>query len=72
MNSSGKEPSEKARLMIVVMGWRRESRHDLRSLVGILSKLQVALDDERIAFCTSVLVAGEKLESRGIGLREVW
>ena len=57
--------------MILVIGWRRESRHDLRSLVGILSKLQVALDGERIAFCTSVVVAGEKLESRGIGLVEV-
>ena len=53
LKGSGKMPSERARLMIVVIGVNKESRHDLRRKVGMLSREQEAEEDERIAFLTS-------------------
>jgi hypothetical protein len=64
---SGKMPSDKERLMRVVMGWRRESIHALRRQVGITSDGQEALDEERIATFTSSGVAGRNEERGGGG-----
>src|ERR1043165_2943398 len=60
-------PSDKERLMRVVMGWRRESTHALRRPVGITSDGQEALDEERIATFTSSGVAGRNEERGGGG-----
>ena len=40
--------------MILVIGRIRESRQDLRRKVGMISREQVALDDIKIAFRTSL------------------
>ena len=45
----GKMPSDRERLMMVVMGMIRASRQLLRRWVGIESRSQDALDEERIA-----------------------
>jgi len=64
----GKEPSERERLMMLVMGTMRESIQDLRRRVGIISREQVASEEERIADLTSSVVAGQKWESKGGGV----
>jgi len=46
---------------MVVIGVRRELRHDFSNLVGISSRLQVESEDARMAFLTSSDEAGEKL-----------
>ena len=61
----GKEPSERERLMILVMGTMSESIQDLRRRAGIISREQVASEEERIADLTSSVVAGQKWESKG-------
>ena len=61
----GKVPSERARLMMLVLGSRRESRHDLSRKVGIISRVQEALEDLRMAILTSSVLAGEKDDRQG-------
>ena len=65
LNESGKMPSESARLIMLVMGSKRESRHDLIRKVGMMSRAQEALEDLRIAALTLAMLAGEKAERRG-------
>ena len=65
MNESGKMPSESARLIIFVMGSKRETRHDLIRKVGMMSRAQEALEDLRIAALTSAMLAGVKDERQG-------
>lgn len=67
LDSEGKVPSASAKLMRVVIGWTRVSRHDLSREVGIISREQVALEEFKMALRTSSTVAGEKLVSRGGG-----
>lgn len=67
MKESGKEPSEMAKLMMVVIGTNKESRHDLRRNVGMISSEDEAEEDERIAFLTSWWSAGRKVEQGGGG-----
>ena len=67
LNSLGKMDSEMERLMRVVIGRRRESRHDLRRHVGIRSREQVASEEDSMAVRTSSIVAGEKVERKGGG-----
>ena len=62
LKESGKIPSERARLIILVIGSRRESRQDLSRKVGMISRSQKAFDDLRIAILTSSVDAGEKDE----------
>ena len=62
LKESGKIPSERARLIILVLGSRRESRQDLSRKVGMISRSQEAFDDLRIAILTSSVDAGEKDE----------
>ena len=49
--------SLKHRLIRVVIGGARESRHALRTVVGIKSRAQVASDDARMEDLTSDMVA---------------
>ena len=65
MKDWGKIPSESARLMMLVIGSRRESRQDLSRNVGIISRAQEAFEDLRIAVLTSSMLAGEKGERQG-------
>ena len=65
LKESGKRPSERARLIMLVMGSKRESRQDLIRKVGMISRAQEALEDLRIAALTSSVLAGEKDERRG-------
>ena len=65
LKESGKRPSERARLIMLVMGSKRESRQDLIRKVGMISRAQEALEDLRIATLTSSLLAGEKDERQG-------
>ena len=51
-------PSESERLMIVVIGDRRESMQDFKSFVGIRSREHVEFEEERMALWTSRVVAG--------------
>jgi hypothetical protein len=60
LNWSGKIPSLKERLTMLVIGWRRALRQDLSSLVRMVLRLQVESRDARIAVLTSAGVAGEK------------
>ena len=53
------------RLMRVVIGKMRTSRQDLRREVGMKSREQVALEEDKIAERTSAVVAGRKDERRG-------
>ena len=55
--------------MIFVIGRIRESRQDLRRKVGIISREQVAFDDIKIAFLTSLEVARENSAKTG-GIEE--
>ena len=57
--------SERERLMRVVMGWSKESRHDFSNLVGRMSREQVESLDDRIIILTSSGVAGVKLIKGG-------
>ena len=65
LKESGKIPSRRARLIMLVIGSSRESRQDLSRKVGIISRSQEALEDLRIAILTSSVLAGEKDERRG-------
>ena len=65
LKESGKRPSERARLIMLVMGSKRESRQDLIRNVGMISRAQEALEDLRIAALTTSLLAGEKDERLG-------
>ena len=65
MNKWDKIPSESARLIMLVIGSRRESRQDFRRNVGIISRAQEAFEDFRIAVLTSSMLAGEKDERHG-------
>ena len=53
LNESGKMPSESARLIMLVMGSKRESRHDLIRKVGMMSRAQEALEDSSPDFCNA-------------------
>ena len=66
LKEDGKVPSERERLMIVVIGGRRQSIHDFRRIVGMISREHVEFEDERMALRTSSMVAGGKSE-RGRG-----
>src|SRR6267154_2970696 len=66
---SGKVPSEIDRFMRVVIGKMRTSRQDLRRVVGMKSREQVALEEDKIAERTSAVVAGRKDERSGGGRR---
>ena len=66
----GKFPHTKSRIYdISYIGRIRESRQDLRRKVGIISREQVALDENRIAFRTSLEVARENSGNTG-GIEE--
>ena len=67
MKDVGKVPSERERLIRVVIGARRESRQDLMSLVGMGSSGQVEFEDERMTRRTSSCDAGDRLSSGGGG-----
>ena len=71
LNLCKKDPSDKAKLMILVMGCIKESRQDLRRKVGIVSRQQVALEDVRIALRTSSELDGEKMVRDGGGYWQV-
>jgi hypothetical protein len=58
LKEDGKVPSESERLMIVVIGDRRESMQDFKSFVGIRSREHVEFEEERMALRTSRVVAG--------------
>src|SRR5271155_2846298 len=64
---SGNDPSKRERLTKVVIGVSSAGRHDLRSLVGIESRKQVASDDVWMAEAISSGVAGEKFSNGGGG-----
>jgi len=65
LNSLGNVLSEMHRLRSVVMGGRRASRQDLRSVVGIRSRQQVELEQDKIANLTSALVSELKDTNEG-------
>ena len=69
LKESGKVPSVMERFIIVVIGIRRESMQDFSSLVGIRSRGQVALVEDRMALRTSSVVAGRNSERGGGGTR---
>jgi len=69
LKQDGKIPSVSERLIMVVIGGSRESMHDFRSFVGMTSREHVEFEEERMALWTSRVVAGEKSERRGGGLR---
>ena len=68
LKESGKILSRRARLIMLVIGSRRESRQDLSKKVCMMSRSQEALEDFRIKVFTSSVLAGEKDERRG-GIR---
>ena len=61
----GNIPSESARLMMLAIGSRRESRQDLSRKVEMISRAQEAFEDLGIAILTSSMLAGEKDERQG-------
>ena len=65
MNSEGTVDSRIQRLMSLVIGTIKVSRHDFRSRVGITSKEHVESDVDRIARRTSSTVASEKPDRIG-------
>jgi hypothetical protein len=67
LNEAGKEPSVIERLIKVVIGMRRASRQDLRSLVGIKSEAQDESEEFIMAVRTSSEVAKEKVGKGGTG-----
>ena len=70
MKSDGKTPSERERLIRVVIGSIRASMHDLRRNVGMISRAHEELDDPEIERRTSSVVVGVKQESKGGGVVE--
>ena len=62
---AGKFPSDKAKLIIFVIGRIRESRQDLSRKVGMISREQVELDESKTAFRTSFGLARENSEKDG-------
>ena len=60
LKESGKVPEESERLIIVVIGTRREWRHFLRRKVEMKSRGQVESEEARIASETSAVEAGGK------------
>ena len=50
---------------MLVMGMIRESRQDLSKKVGMMSRVQEALEDLRMAAFTSSGLTGEKLVRQG-------
>lgn len=65
MKELGNIPSERARLIIFVIGRTNTSRQDFSRKVGIISREQVALVDRRIACLTSEISAGGKEVKEG-------
>ena len=63
----GKDPEARERLIMAVMGWRREGRQDFKSQVRIGSRGQVELEEERMAAETSEGEVGKKQGGRGGG-----
>lgn len=63
----GKDPEVRERLIMAVMGWRREGRQAFKSQVGIGSRGQVELEEERMAAETSEREAGAKQGRMGGG-----
>ena len=63
----GKNPSDKARLIMLVMGKSKESRQDFSKKVGIMSSEQVELEDNKMACLTSLRLAGAKVVKEGGG-----
>ena len=53
MKSDGKTPSERERLIRVVIGSIRASMHDLRRKVGMISRAHEELDDPEMVRRTS-------------------
>ena len=66
LNFEGKTPSERDKLIMFVIGRIKALMQDLRRKVGIMSREQVELEDERIRLRTSSVVAGRK-EDSGFG-----
>jgi len=62
---AGNFPSDRAKLIIFVIGRIRESRQDLSRKVGMISREQVELDDTKTAFRTSSGLARENSEKGG-------
>ena len=54
-----KEPSDRDRFTRVVKGVTRTSIHDFNKEVGIESRQQVVLEEVRMIFLTSAVVAGK-------------
>jgi hypothetical protein len=71
LNEGGKVFSERQRLMRVVMGRRRASRHCFRRKVGRMSREQEALELERMIERISSGEVGRK-EERGGELESGW
>src|SRR6267154_540543 len=67
LKGSGKVDSEMERLMRMVIGKMRTSRQDLRREVGMKSRDQVALEEDKRAERTSAVLAGRKDERSGGG-----
>jgi len=63
----GKHPSDKARLIMLVMGKSKESRQDFSKKVGIMASEQVELEDNKMACLTSLRLAGAKVVKEGGG-----
>ena len=68
MKCEGNVPELRERLMMLVMGRSRAGRHDLRSLVGMISRGQVASEEERIAVWTSRRLVGGNESRLGGGV----
>jgi hypothetical protein len=65
LKHEGNVDSFRQRLIKVVIGSCRESMHDLRTGVGMKSRVHVESDEARMAALTSAHVAGVKSESSG-------
>ena len=61
----GKVDSVKQRFKSIVIGGKRASRQDFRSQVGMMSREQEELGEERMRDLTSSSVVGAKLDKRG-------
>ena len=70
LNLSGKTPSASDRLIMQVIGGTKALRQDFIILVGIVSRRQVASEEERISLETSLSVQGVNSVSDGIGSDE--
>ena len=56
---AGKEPSDRDKLTRVVIGVIKTSIHDFNKEVGRKSRQQVVLEEVRMIFLTSAVVAGK-------------